>query len=520
VAYRILTRDEHFSSKGPKRILALDGGGLRGILSLGILKHVEDTLRRRHGGDREFRLCHYFDLIAGTSTGAIIAAALATGMSVDEVIGHYQQLGREVFTKDWLRLGVVRARYDEAALIVNLKRVFGEKRTLGDDSLKTGVLIVTKRLDTGSPWPLGNNPAGRYFRAGKDDDWISNGDFPLWQVVRASTAAPSYFDPESITIAAAAGKAPQTGTFVDGGVSPFNNPSLQALMYATLCGYRVNWTPRADRLLVVSVGTGLSDPSQAPSRIAAAGAIRALFSLMDDCVALAETTMQWMSNSPTAREIDADLGDCSSDLLGHSPLMSYLRYNASLLAKDVEALLPGLPAKQVGTLAEMDNPGNLDALLRLGEATGTARVKDDHFPTVFDLPGIRDAHSGRVKYSKRPDQAVVAVQVPLESSGFSYEKWGATQKCKPGDWLVANGDDTYTVDQATFARTYQKVADGKYVKTTPVWAEAAVEAGRVRTQEGSTGYKAGDYLVFNQEDGGDAYAVEKAKFESMYEAID
>ena len=70
MAYRILTRDEHFSSKGPKRILALDGGGLRGILSLGILKHLEATLRARHGGDRGFRLCHYFDLIAGTSTGA------------------------------------------------------------------------------------------------------------------------------------------------------------------------------------------------------------------------------------------------------------------------------------------------------------------------------------------------------------------------------------------------------------------------------------------------------------------
>ena len=207
--YRILTRDEHFSSKGPKRILALDGGGLRGILSLGILKHLEATLRARHGGDREFRLCHYFDLVAGTSTGAIIAAALAAGMSVDEVIGHYQQLGREVFTRDWLRFGVVRARYDETSLIANLKRVFGETRTLGDDSLKTGLLVVTKRLDTGSPWPLGNNPAGKHFRAGKDDSWISNGDYPLWQVVRASTAAPSYFDPESITIAAAAGKVPR-----------------------------------------------------------------------------------------------------------------------------------------------------------------------------------------------------------------------------------------------------------------------------------------------------------------------
>jgi patatin-like phospholipase/acyl hydrolase len=518
VAYRILTRDEHFSSKGPKRILALDGGGLRGILSLGILKHVEATLRARHGGDPAFRLCHYFDLIAGTSTGAIIAAALATGMSVEEVIGHYQRLGREVFTRDWLRFGVVRARYDETRLIENLKRVFGEKRTLGDDSLKTGLLIMTKRLDTGSPWPLGNNPAGKYFRAAKDDPWISNSDYPLWQVVRASTAAPSYFDPEPITIAAAPGKVTQTGTFVDGGVSPFNNPSFQAFMYATLCGYRVDWTARADRLLLVSVGTGMADPSQTPSRIAAAGALRALFSLMDDCAALVETVMQWMSKSPTARLIDGDLGDCSDDLLGQSPLLTYLRYNVSLLQADVEALLPGLAARQIGTLAEMDNPDNLDALFKLGEAAGAVHVKDEHFGAGFDLPRVGDAASGRVKYAKRPDQTVSAIQVPLESSGFTYEKWGATQRCKPGDWLVDNDGETYTVDQSTFARTYQRMTGNRYVKTTPVWAEVARDAGQVKTQEGTTSYKAGDYLVFNQEDGGDPYAIEKSKFESMYEA--
>ena len=83
--------------------------------------------------------------------------------------------------------------------------------------------------------------------------------------------------------------------------------------------------------------------------------------------------------------------------------------------------------------------------------------------------------------------------------------------------FVNNDGDVYTVDQSTFARTYQKVADGKYIKTTPVWAEAASDPGQVKTLEGSTSYKAGDYLVFNQEDGGDGYAIGKAKFESMYE---
>lgn len=386
MAYRVLTRDEHFQRAGRKRILALDGGGLRGILSLGMLRRVEGLLKERHGNGEAFRLCHYFDLIAGTSTGAIIAAALATGMTVDEVIGHYQKLGREVFTKDWFRKGVVRARYDEQTLITHLKRVFGKDLTLGDPSLRTGLLIVTKRLDTGSVWPLGNNPLGQFFRAKDSDTWISNGDFPLWKVVRASTAAPSFFDPEPIQISAQAGKKRVVGTFVDGGVSPYNNPSLQALMYATLDGHKVKWPTGADKLLMVSVGTGASAANQAPSRIAAKGAIKALFSLMDDCAALVETMMQWMSTSPTKRTIDVDIGNLGDDLLAGAPLLTYLRYNVMLTADEIETLHPGLSEKNVESLGEMDNPMNLDLLLELGQTAGGQQVLADHFPREFDLP--------------------------------------------------------------------------------------------------------------------------------------
>lgn len=386
MAYRVLTRDEHFQRAGRKRILALDGGGLRGILSLGMLQRVEGLLKERHGNDEAFRLCHYFDLIAGTSTGAIIAAALATGMTVDEVIGHYQKLGREVFTKDWFRKGVVRARYDEQTLITHLKRVFGKDLTLGDPSLRTGLLIVTKRLDTGSVWPLGNNPLGQFFRAKDSDTWISNGDFPLWKVVRASTAAPSFFDPESIQISAQAGKKSVVGTFVDGGVSPYNNPALQALMYATLDGYKVKWPTGADKLLMVSVGTGASAANQTPSQIAAKGAIKALFSLMDDCAALVETMMQWMSTSPTKRTIDVDIGNLGGDLLAGAPLLTYLRYNVMLTADEIETLHPGLSEKNVESLGEMDNPMNLDLLLELGQTAGGQQVLADHFPREFDLP--------------------------------------------------------------------------------------------------------------------------------------
>lgn len=126
----------------------------------------------------------------------------------------------------------------------------------------------------------------------------------------------------------------------------------------------------------------------------------------------------------------------------------------------------------------------------------------------------------RRKYRKRDTQVVHAVQLNLETEGFTYEKWGGTQRCARGDWLVDNGGDVYTVNAATFARTYRHAGQGAYVKVAPVWAVPAETAGSVPTQEGATAYRAGDYLVSNQEDGGDAWAVEKARFEEMYEPVE
>jgi hypothetical protein len=124
--------------------------------------------------------------------------------------------------------------------------------------------------------------------------------------------------------------------------------------------------------------------------------------------------------------------------------------------------------------------------------------------------------SSRQRYVKREMEFVVAVQLDLDTPGFTYEKWGSTQTCKAGDWIVNNAGDTYTVDRDTFARTYRPSGPGRYVKVTPIWAEEAAESGEVRTKEGITHYDAGDYLVFNEPDGGDPYAVTKDEFERMY----
>jgi hypothetical protein len=387
MAYKIRTRDEHFANDGsPKRILALDGGGLRGIVTLSFLDTIESILRERHGGSNDFRLSHYFDLIAGTSTGAIIAAALARDMTVAEITTKYLRLGREVFQKSLFRQGFFRAKYDEEQLIRELKAVFGEDTTMGDPTLKTGLLIVAKRLDTGSPWPISNNPRGKYYQSRSGNNVIANSAYPLWQVVRASTAAPAYFEPERIDITRGKpGETPVVGEFVDGGVSPFNNPSLQALMYASLDGYRVGWPTGADKLLLVSIGTGSRDPHITPTGITAADAVKSLLSLMDDCGALTETLLQWMSASPTARVIDRELGDLRHDIVASAPLFTYLRYNVELSKNSLSKLDMVFPDEDLEGLTAMDDPNNMDTLQRIGACAAKQQIRPEDFASHFDL---------------------------------------------------------------------------------------------------------------------------------------
>ena len=123
----------------------------------------------------------------------------------------------------------------------------------------------------------------------------------------------------------------------------------------------------------------------------------------------------------------------------------------------------------------------------------------------------------RKRYRKRPDQSIVAVQLDLDTTGFTYNKWGAEQRCKQGDWIVDNGGDIYSVDGEVFKNTYRMVSPGTYVKTTPIWAEKATEAGKVQTLEGESHYEKGDYIVSNNEDGTDAYCINAEKFETLYE---
>src|SRR6185437_5151939 len=162
------------------------------------------------------------------------------------------------------------------------------------------------------------------------------------QVVRASTAAPAYFDSQPITIARAPGARSVTGEFVDGGVSPFNNPALMAMMYATMNGYRISWPTGADKLLVVSIGTGAADAAVTHASLAAKQAVDALLSLMNDSATLQEMLLQWLSDGPTARRINREVGDLQGDVLNGIAALAYRRYNVDLRASSVRELEPAL----------------------------------------------------------------------------------------------------------------------------------------------------------------------------------
>ena len=221
-------------TRTPKRILSLDGGGVRGILTLEYLSAIENMLKKRSGRD-DFLLCDYFDLIGGTSTGSIIAAGLACGMSVDRLKQLYRELAKSVFVDKIWKKGIFAPKFPSEPVQRALDAQLGVETTLDSDHIHTGLMIMTKRLDTGSPWPLHNHPDARYAR--------QDGQLRLSHVVRASTAAPTYFEPQTIEISSRDGTVVK-GAFVDGGVSPFNDPALQLL---DARGARRSWVPVAHR---------------------------------------------------------------------------------------------------------------------------------------------------------------------------------------------------------------------------------------------------------------------------------
>lgn len=377
-----LTLLEHLNNPTPKRILSLDGGGVRGALTLGYLEHVEQLLKTRYKKDN-FRLCDYFDLIGGTSTGAIIASGLALGMSVAEIKNHYFELGDKIFPKQGYIKGnikkILKAKFDEMPLENELKRIFGEIK-LGGKEIKTGLCIVSKRADTNSIWPLINHPDGKFY----SEENGNNKNIYLWQAIRASSAAPTYFKPIFIDV-----ENGTKGAFIDGGVSTENNPSVTLLKVATLNGFPFKWDKGENNLYMLSLGTGYSELQKTTAQIDKAWLLtwakKVPELIMQDSSTQNEILMQWISKSITSRKYDAEIGDLKDDNLCSESILTYARYNTLLDNTHLRHVLNrDFDNDALEDFQEMSNAENISDLYKVGKHYANQFINDDTFPKNFD----------------------------------------------------------------------------------------------------------------------------------------
>ncbi|HEX6849360.1 MAG TPA: patatin-like phospholipase family protein, partial [Chitinophagaceae bacterium] len=247
---------EKFSkTNGPKRILALDGGGIRGALTLGYLEKIEQLLRKRYN-DNNLVLADYYDLIGGTSTGSIISALLAVGKPVKDIVSMYQNLGKEVFGKrrypviprSWTTFRAFFTSAYKGEIIEDLlKNNLGDITLCDYEKLKCPITIISKRADTFSLWTVANHPDGVYTKA------MSH--LKLWELCRASSAAPYYFPAKKLSLKTRQGEN-FDAAFIDGGISLANNPAIQLFLTATIPSFGFDWASGEENIFITSLGTG------------------------------------------------------------------------------------------------------------------------------------------------------------------------------------------------------------------------------------------------------------------------
>ena len=357
-----------------KRLLALDGGGIRGVFSLCVLERMEALLREKHSNPN-FTLADHFHYIAGTSTGAIIATCISWGMPVSDIKKLYTESGKVMFTKRNIT-GRIKSKFHHKKLASMLQHIFSDEHgpaALGSDKLKTLLLIVTRNATTGSSWPITNNPQAKFNKVGSIGN---NLKLPIWQLLRASTAAPTFFPPEKVTIYGDNDNF-QNGVeclFEDGGITPYNNPAYLLFLKATLPEYNLNWESGEKNIHIVSIGTGYQKLGRASVNELnlLQAATKVPKSLMQSFQQHQDLLCRVNGRCLFGEPIDSELGDLTAEQSPNKKF-TYIRYNHTFTQEDLST--DPITAK---TGLPLDNIQIIPFLNQFGTQYAKTNVQLDH----------------------------------------------------------------------------------------------------------------------------------------------
>ena len=220
-----------------RRILSIDGGGIRGIIPLCALIQLEAQTGKP--------VREHFDFLAGTSTGAIIAGALAQGLSAERCLQLYQEAGPAVFRRDWLLWisSLFSYKYRTAPMRDLLQRYLGDVVL---NELPVDVMLTATRVQDGKNW---------FFVRDCLANAQTTGQLKLNDCITASAAAPTFFEPWDV---------PGIGPCVDGGVGIAGNPVYQACVEAF---YYTTEAYVPAETIVVSLGTGVYPALHHPANL-------------------------------------------------------------------------------------------------------------------------------------------------------------------------------------------------------------------------------------------------------------
>lgn len=212
------------------KILCIDGGGARGIYPAHILKRIQEELK--------IDFLEEFDLIAGTSTGSIIAAGIACELPLDTICSMYENMTEKIFKKRFMSgNGIITSKYSNEELKKILEQNFGNKK-MGE--LKIKLLIPSTDLGNGQVY---------VHKTPYNPEFVRDGETLVRHAVLSSCMAPIYFDPEVIKN----GKGEEY-LLADGGLWA-NNPSMLAFVEA-MNPKRLN--NKMENIKLLSLGTGIS----------------------------------------------------------------------------------------------------------------------------------------------------------------------------------------------------------------------------------------------------------------------